>query len=133
MPVRGHRFLLNPPGSQSTASIVAEIEDTRRWLTGRYRHGTPLDWDNETAWHLSPDVMLRISDCDRAITFAIEWDSAAKRRAARHKLDRMIEALVAFRAALEEEQRLYVLRLRAAGLAGPAKAATETTAPTTRR
>lgn len=43
---------------QSTAAIVAEIEDTRRWLTGRFRKGTALSWDDEAAWNLTPDVTL---------------------------------------------------------------------------
>lgn len=119
MRVRGGRFLLNPPGAQSTAAVVAEIEDTRNWLTGRFRKGEALSLDDETEWNLSPEVTLKFSDCDRAVQFAIEWNSALKRRAARMKVDRMIEALTEFRAALDDEQRLYVGRLREARLAGP--------------
>lgn len=119
MSVRGARLLLNLPGVQSTAAIVAEVEDTRRWQTGRFREGTPLNWDDNSEWSLVPDTVLKVSDCDRSVTFSIEWQSARHRRAALTKVDRLIEALVAFRAALAEEQRLYVARCRAARLAGP--------------
>ena len=116
---RGRRFLLNAPGVQSVAAIVAEVEDTRRWQTGRFRKGTLLHWDDDAAWNLTPDVMLKVSDCDRSVTFAIEWATAKHRRAALLKVDRMIEALTEFRAALADEQRLYVRRCRLARLAGP--------------
>lgn len=119
MRFRGRRFLLNPSGVQSTAAVVAEIEDTRNWLTGRFRLGKPLHFDDETAWALSPDLTLKFSDCTRSVNFEIEWDSPKKRRAARQKVALMVEALTEFGVALEEEQRLYVQRLRAARLAGP--------------
>lgn len=119
MRIRGRRFLLNPSGIQSTAAIVAEIEDTRTWLAGRFRKGTPLHWDDDTAWNLEPDIMLKISDCDRAVTLAIEFGNGQKRRAALHEIDRMIEALTEFRVALEDEQGRYITRLREARLAGP--------------
>lgn len=119
MAVRGRRFLLNAPGVQSSAAIVAEIEDTRRWQTGRFRRGELLHVDDDTSWHLAPDVTLKLADCTRSVTFEVGWDSALARRSALQKVDLMIEALTEFRGALADEQRLYVRRLRLARLAGP--------------
>lgn len=118
---RGVRRLLNPPGFDSTAAIVAEVEDTRNWQTGRYRNGTPLDLDDETQWQLTPAATLQISDCSRSLVFTLHWDTAAGRRASLAKVDALVGALGEFRTALVEEQKLYVARLRRARLAGPAK------------
>lgn len=111
MTVRGKRLLLNPPGIQTTAAIVAEVEDTRRWKPGCTKEGKPADPKN--TWEAEPDIVLQISDCSRAIRLSFgEWDSARNRRVDVQKVDRMIEALEAFRAALLDEQRLYVQRIR---------------------
>lgn len=116
---RGRRFLLNPPGLESTGAIVAEVEDTRGWKPGRFRLGTPLHWDEESAWALSPDVIFQVSDCTRVVGFSVRWESPEERRGALVKVDRMVTALTEFRAALVEEQALYVERVRLAKKAGP--------------
>lgn len=119
MRVRGRRCLLNPPGLESTAAIVAEVEDTRRWKAGRFRHGDPLSWDDEAHWSLVPETSLQLSNCDRSIRFEIRWETASERRGALLKVDRLIGALVEFRAALVDEQRLFVARVAEAKKAGP--------------
>lgn len=119
MKVRGRRCLLNDAGVESTAAIVAEVEDTRGWKPGRYRKGLPLHWDEDATWSLSPDTRFQISNCDRSIAFSVGWETAGERRGTLRKVDRLIEALTLFRAALEDEQRLYVERVRLAKKAGP--------------
>lgn len=121
MKVRGKRMLLNNPGIETTAAIVAEVEDTRGWKDGCYRRGGALDWDDETPWNLTPESRLQLSDCSRSIMYTIQWETAAQRRGALAKVDRMIGALTAFREGLAEEQALYVARLAEAKRAGPPK------------
>lgn len=117
MRVHGKRFMLNPPGVQSTAAIVAEVEDSSGWRPGK--DGQGRDFDLSELWTLEPVVMLKVSDCDRAATLAIQFATLAiqfatpyLRRAALVKVDRMIEALTAFREGLVKEQKLYAERVR---------------------
>lgn len=110
MKVWGKRFLLNLPGVQSTAAIVAEVEDSSGWKPGTDGQGRPFDLVD--LWTLAPNVMLKVSDCDRSVNFAIGWQTAHERRAALVKVDRLIEALEAFREGLAVEQVLYVERTR---------------------
>lgn len=119
MKVRGGRCLLNRAGSETTAAIVAEVEDTRGWKEGHFRKGEALSWDDETKWNLSPYVALQLSDCNRAVAFTIRWEEPDERRAALEKVDRMIRTLTTFRDALEDEQKRYVVRMAAAKKAGP--------------
>lgn len=121
MKVRGRRCLLNPPGVETTGAIVAEIEDTRGWKPGHFRKGAPLSWDEDSADSIEPYYTLQISDCTRSIMFSIRWEDAAERRAAVEKVDRMIRSLTEFRAALVDEQKLYVARVAEAKKAGPPK------------
>lgn len=102
--------MLNPPGVQSTAAIVAEVEDSSGWRPGK--DGQGRDFDLSELWTLEPVVMLKVSDCDRAATLAIQFATPYLRRAALVKVDRMIEALTAFREGLVKEQKLYAERVR---------------------
>lgn len=112
MAVRGRRFLLNPPGIQSTAAIVAEVEDSSRWPVGKDGDGRDLDLDPDKRWTLQPRTILQISNCDRSIAFAFDWNTAAQRRSGLVKIDKMVEALQALRAGLEEEHVRYAERVR---------------------
>lgn len=104
--------MLNPPGLESTASIVAEIEDTRGWKEGCIRTGEKLTKENQ--WDIYPNYILKISDCDRAIALSLHWESARERKFSLKKIDLMIEALYDMREALEEEQILFTQRSRLA-------------------
>lgn len=108
--VRGKRALLNLPGHQSTAAIIAEVEDTRDWKSGKDGDG-----DRFTAWD-SPDYCLQISDCDRSIKLDLAWQTEDERENALYKIDTMIDALVAFRKGVAAEQKLHVKRLKAKGV-----------------
>lgn len=125
MRVRGARFLLNVPGVQSTAAIVAEVEDSRRWRPGKDGQGHDLTLESDGEWTCQPCVTFSIANCDRSVAFAFDWATGAGRRGSLVKVDRMIAALVAFRVGLEEEQRLYVERVRAVRRADRLKAAIE--------
>lgn len=78
-----------------------------------------MSWDDETPWHLAPDVIFQVSNCDRSIGWLLRWETAAERRNSLEKVDRLIKAFVVFRAALVEEQELYAERLKRAKKAGP--------------
>lgn len=108
MNVRGGRALLNRPGFESVAAIVAEVEDTGSWAEGCDRDGDPL----RGPWSCEPHVTLRITDCDRAIGLEIGWETAAARRNSLHKIDTLIGCLSEFREALADEQKRYVARRR---------------------
>lgn len=102
----GKRYLLNGKGFQGTAAVVAEIEDTRRWKAGCDGDGEPIG-----TYAPEPDYILRFSDCDRAVTFILDFGSEAAHKNSLRKIDRMVDALVALRPALEQEQALHLERL----------------------
>ncbi|HYJ20832.1 MAG TPA: hypothetical protein VEW07_02270 [Solirubrobacterales bacterium] len=104
---RGARALLNLPMHSSTAAIVAEIEDTTCWEDGEVR-GKAVD--GKRAWSLEPDYTLQIANCDRSISFELEFETSAERANNLHKVDTLIETLTRFREALADEQRLYAER-----------------------
>jgi hypothetical protein len=74
---RGGRALLNQPGHQSTAAIVAEI-----------------DLDSSTRY---PDFTFQISDCTRSINLDVDFNDADDRANNIYKLDTMISVLKEFR------------------------------------
>lgn len=102
----GGRAMLNLPGHQSTAAMVAEIEDTGPANATQDRR------DN------APTYTLQIANCDRSIAFEIDsfgwWDKDDEVNAAMkndlHKLDTMIKLLTEFREGLATEQRRWVRR-----------------------
>lgn len=119
---RGGRALLNLSPHQTTAAIVAEVEDTREWKAGEVR-GRPIGTDadgeevtklSDLRWELAPESTLQIANCDRSITFEIDWQTEGERANTLHKLDTMIEVLSDFREAVADEQRLYVERMASA-------------------
>lgn len=101
----GGRALLNSDGFQSTAAIVAEIEDTSAWSDGKDRDG-----DDLSAWGYTPRYTLQLSDCDRSISFDLDMDSPEGRKNDLHKIDTIIRTLRAFRTGLAAEQRRMVAR-----------------------
>jgi hypothetical protein len=107
MNVHGKRALLNPPGIESTAAIVAEVENTAKWRKGYDRDGDVI----KSKWNIEPNCTVRISDCDRAVSLTIEFGTEDEREAALFKIDRMVETLMSFRIGLEIEQARYVERL----------------------
>lgn len=110
MKTRGKRALLNKSGFHSTAAIVAEVEDTRGWKAGCNGEGNPVQKENEYSG--TPEVFLHISDCDRKVSFDFEFSTAAGRKNALYKLDTMIDCLVELRLAIEDEQQLYLERVK---------------------
>lgn len=105
-PVHGSRALLNPPGHQITAAIVAEVENTADWKPGKDREGEKL-----SRWCLEPECNLRISDCDRAIGLEFEFGDAGDRAASLEKVDTLIKVLREFRKGLAVEIKRYEHRL----------------------
>ena len=94
--IHGTRALLNLPGCQSTAAIVAEIDSTR---------GMPSE--DYPRW--GPESTLQVSDCDRSISFDIgSFEDADERKNNLHKVDTLIAALQAFRKGLVYEQNRWV-------------------------
>jgi hypothetical protein len=119
---RGARAMLNSGPHQTTAAIVAEVEDTREWKDGEVR-GRPIGTDSdgekvakpsEVRWELEPEYTLQISDCDRSIKLQIDWQTPSERANSLQKVETMIGALTEFRDALVDEQRLYVERMERA-------------------
>jgi hypothetical protein len=102
---RGGRALLNLPGQQSTAAIVAEIEDTSGWGKGEVRG---KDHTSDT-WvgSLEPDYTLQIANCDRSIQFELEFDTPDQRENCLYKIDTLLEVLSEFRGALVDELERY--------------------------
>jgi hypothetical protein len=106
--VHGRRSLLNGAGIQSTAAIVAEVEDTSTWHEGKNGKGDDLT----TAWQARPDYTLSISDCYRTITIEMDMDTPAEWRNSIRKLNVMIDALTRMRDGVVEERARYVQRAR---------------------
>lgn len=59
---------------------------------------------------VEPRLILEIADCSNRISLEFEIDSALRRKNSFHKIDTLIDVLVAFRAGLPGECRLYVER-----------------------
>lgn len=102
----GRRYLLNTvPGQQTTAAIVAEIEDTSTW------RGEVL-----TSSYDQPSTTLQFANCDRSISFDCSVDGKGGRyENDLKKLDLMIESLQAFRRGFKLERERHVRRRQAAG------------------
>lgn len=86
--VLGKRALLNLPGFESTAAIVAEIAEVQYGL----------------------EVSIAISDCSRTVnlTFSDDFDDDDKFANNLHKVDTMIDCLKAFRRGLMVHRRRAV-------------------------
>lgn len=112
MKVHGRRALLNMPGYQSTAAIVAEIQDTSEIPIEQTPGGRPID-RHTVEYSLVPvRGQLQISDCTRAIEFDVAMVDSSENTYENtlFKLDTMIEALTEFRRGLKAERKLYLKR-----------------------
>lgn len=88
------RQFLNRPGHHSTAAIIACVENTSRLAMEELRYGR------------QPHVYLSISDCLREVKLQFDLQTSSQRANALYKAKTLVEALTAFRAALEEEIQL---------------------------
>lgn len=104
---RGGRALLNDAGFHTTAAIVAEIEDTRKWPKGKDGDG----YDLNSSWRCTPETTLQITDCDRKVTFEFDWDTKEARRNSYNKVERLVKVLTKFLDALRDEQERYEARM----------------------
>jgi hypothetical protein len=95
------RAFLNYPGFHGGAYVYAYVEDTSE------RALEAAAWDANQLVNPQPRVILEIADCARRIELEFEAGSAARQANSLHKVDTLIEALVAFRAGLAEEFALY--------------------------
>lgn len=104
----GKRALLNLPGEQGTAAIVAEIEDTSNWKPGTDCYGEPL----KSKWRAKPQWTLSVSDCSRSIDLSIDLDSEREYENSLHKLDTIIDAVAGLRQGLVIERGRYLERIK---------------------
>jgi len=95
------RAFLNYPGFHGGAYVYAYVEDT----SGRAVE--PAEWSADVLVNPHPRVILEIADCANRIVLEVDAGSAPRQANSLHKLDTLIEALVAFRAGLVEEFALY--------------------------
>jgi hypothetical protein len=98
--------MLNLPGYQSTAAIVAEIEDTSTWEEGKGRNGRSM----KNAYAVEPHIMVQFANCDRSISFDFDITTPEERSNSFHKIDTMIDALMSFREGLTIEAQRYKKR-----------------------
>lgn len=96
----GKRALLNGPGFQTTAAIVAEIEDTSTWVV-----------DVKDRYLPEPRIVLQFANCDRSISFIVDVDDTNYANDLA-KVQTMISALKAFERGLKIERERYVGRKR---------------------
>ena len=95
------RAFLNYPGFHGGAYVYAYVEDTSE------RALEVAAWDANQLVNPQPRVILEIADCTRRIELEFEAGAAARQANSLHKVDTLIEALVAFRAGLAEEFALH--------------------------
>lgn len=113
MPVRrgrkkkwhGGSALLNKVGFHSTAAICCIVEDTSTWTSGKDSNG-----DMISTWS-QPSYTFQISNCDRSLTWDLDFETPASRANDLHKLDLMISVLSDFRDGVAVEQERLVQRL----------------------
>jgi hypothetical protein len=97
----GRRALLNRPGQQTTAAIVAEVEDSSTW------RGTSSIYDK-------PDITLQLANCDRSISFDVSIEDATYENDV-EKIGIMIDALQKFRRGFIKERQRYLDRAHEEG------------------
>lgn len=110
MKVHGGRAMLNLSGFHETGAVVAEVEDTSGWKPGCDRDGDAIK--PNTRYFAEPNATLAISNCDRSISFELDWDSKGGRKNSLHKIDTLIAVLQDFRDGVVVEQERYVARKR---------------------
>lgn len=95
----GGRGLLNPyPGQQTTAAIVAEVQD----MSGKEYEPKP-----DSGYVIAPETVLQIANCDRSIAFEFNFWDAETRANNIEKIDTMLDALKKFRRGLVTETKRY--------------------------
>lgn len=105
--VHGGRALLNQPGHHSTAAIVAEIEDTRDWITGKGRGGDDLQ-----RYNAAPLSTFTITDCDNKVNIEVGFDSDNGLENSLYKVDTLIATLRKLRRGLVLEGARYAERAK---------------------
>jgi hypothetical protein len=106
----GARALLNRVGYSSTGAIVCEIEDTSGWEDGKDGDGDEID----PRWPSTPRYTFQVANCDRSISFELDFGDADERANNLYKLDTMIDVLTKFRAGVLLENERYEQRHRRA-------------------
>jgi hypothetical protein len=95
------RTLLNLPGFHGGAYVYVYVEDTSE---RELLHEPDCDPGCECCpRNFEPRTYLCIADCDRTIRLSFDVDTEAYRENSLHKLDTLLAAVGAFRAALVEE------------------------------
>lgn len=101
--VHGYRALLNLPGHFTSASVVAEVEDTSGWPEKVAPSGEEYE-----SYNVGPEIVCKITDCDSQVNIDCEIVSANQLENSLYKLDTLIEAFTALRAGLiVEHHRLH--------------------------
>lgn len=103
----GGRALLNLEGQESTAAMVAEVEDTSSWKKGKGYDGSEL----KHRWEATPSILLQFANCDRSIAFTGSIDTPENIENTFYKVDTMIELLQKFRAGIAIEAARYADRV----------------------
>lgn len=103
----GKRALLNLPGHEGTAAIVAEVEDSSTWPAGKNKYGVPIT----NNYQAENDASLKISDCSRVVELTLDLSSDLEFNNSLHKIDTMIDALSALRTGVVIERDRYVERI----------------------
>lgn len=96
----GGRSMLNLPGHHSTGAITAEIQNTSNW---------PADVDR---WE-RPDFIFVIANCDRSISFDVDFDTEEELKNSLYKIDTMVDILRRFRRGVAVEGRRALKRRKA--------------------
>lgn len=99
------RHFLNLPGFHAGAYIRAEVQDTSE-------QEVRLPEGKRAGWAPTPRIELEIADCDNRVRIYFDLEDADDRLNSFHKIDTLINALVAFRDAMAEEAALRRRRLR---------------------
>jgi hypothetical protein len=101
--------MLNLPGHHSTAAIVAEIENSEDWVAGKGKDG-----ERPNRYNIVPEAVCKITDCDSAVNIEFDVETANQLENSLHKVDTMIEALLALREGMVVEHHRYCDRAEAA-------------------
>lgn len=103
----GGRALLNLEGHESTAAIVAEVEDTSNWKKGKGYDGSDL----KHRWEATPSIVLQFANCDRSISFTGAVDTPEQIENTLYKVDTMLALLQQFRTGVTVEAARFADRV----------------------
>ncbi len=98
--------MLNLPGHHTTASIVAEVEDTAYWGL-KCRNKTELN-----GYNAQPGITCVIADCEGKITLEFYIGTETRLENSLHKADMLIDTLTDLRKGLVKEHERLVKRKR---------------------